>query len=139
MLMIRNEKKGLTLVEAMAATLIVAIAAVAFAGLSGSLSLGHKKTSNKEQARLIAESKLNEMRSNKTVLAQWIAAPSQESVSQGNVEYHIYKQVTPMESSLKPSPFTNDNNAASVQAIVLLPSAAANTPYIYSVTVTWGG
>lgn len=122
-----HNEKGLTLVEVLAATVILGILILAFLNISGYSSLSHLKSDQIIDAQRIAEEELSKAR---FYLKANNALPANPVIP----GYTIILQLTDFASpsNYNSSSFLEEHY--SLQAVVLVSSV----PKILTVTVSWG-
>ncbi|CAN7572151.1 type II secretion system protein [Paenibacillus sp. LjRoot153] len=140
--LIRNEK-GLTLLEVLAATVILSLVVLMFLNISSFSMMSNKNDDLRVNALQLAEQKLNEYRSTYTaavpVLQNWADLnPALVPTS----PYGIYVQQSGLQNPpFSPAVFTN-RKLVSLQGIVLFrdisTTPAKLVPRILTVTVYWG-
>lgn len=142
MQMIRNER-GLTLLEVLAATVILSLVVLMFLNISSFSMMSNKNDDLRVNALHLAEQKLNEYRSTYTtavpVLQNWADLnPALDPA----IPYGVYVQQSSLQNPpFSPAVFTN-RKLVSLQSIVLFrdvsTTPATLVPRILTVTVYWG-
>lgn len=129
--MLHNEK-GLSLVEVMAASVILMFVVFTFANLSDYSFLAEKKSSRESDALLLAEQELNRVKQYAREFQDLPPAPSPALDAQG------------FSTKLQAAAWTTDpihynmqsvqSNHLSLQSVTLV----KQVPYLITVTVSWG-
>jgi type II secretory pathway pseudopilin PulG len=126
----RNEK-GITLIEAVAATVILSMVVLTFVTLSGSVSKADHSNDTRNEALRIAELNLNYARD---YFSKNNGVPSGENINQ----YSIKIQLTNLMN--EPDAYNTSEfgaNHVSLQSIAYHKNRA-NQPQLITVTVSWG-
>ncbi|KRE93178.1 hypothetical protein ASG89_06645 [Paenibacillus sp. Soil766] len=141
--MLRNER-GLTLLEVLAATVILSLVILMFLNISSFSIMSNKNDDLRVNALQLAEQKLNEYRSTYTaaipVLQNW-ADLNNPAVNPGS-PYGLYVQQSGIQNqTFSTAAFTN-RKLVSLQSIILFrdisTTPAKLVPRIMTVTVYWG-
>lgn len=138
--MVRNEK-GITLIEVLAAVVLLGLAVMVFVNISGYTTLANVKSDNKTAALAIAEKVLNEKRTeySKTVpyITGWTDVVSQSA--EGSRTFKVIVQQTDITSPVYDKS-KYQSRYVSLQSIVLFKQDAASgalIPRLLTVTVSW--
>jgi Tfp pilus assembly protein PilV len=143
---IKNEK-GLTLLEIIAAALILSFIVLAFADISGYSRLSFAKSDKKNVALRLAEQKLKDIRN--TIESTNPAINTQNMVTTpfpSNTDYSYTISDTPLTETPTYTNQTTTANRVSLQAVVLMDSGTTNpgpppttiyVPRLITVTVSW--
>lgn len=152
---LRNwNEKGLTLIEVMAATVLLGIAVTIFMNISGYMSNSRQSDDRRTEAIIIAEKKLNEYRADYSIPDKRIYTslattdPVNEKVAElTESNYSVKIQHSPI-NNLNADPGTANydmtnvkNKLVSLQAIILVKNSVTNSdvPRLMTVTVSWDG
>jgi Tfp pilus assembly protein PilV len=127
---IRNNK-GITLLEVLAATVILGLVVLTFVSISQYKLLSDQKTDFQVEALSIAQNQLNIMRAdlintNKTV-------PAETTVSTNQAYTIRYELIAIDASSISFSPIPSASNSVSLQSMIY----HENKPKLLTVTVYW--
>lgn len=136
-----NNERGITLIEVLAAVVILGIAVVIFTNISSYSMLVNKQSDHKSEALRLAGKKLSEIRNDIETSPTPIEVGTQ-NVGSTLIAGTIYSYSV-VETSLANGQVNNtqlmDNNV-SVQAIVLLTNPGAGREQrLITVTVSWPG
>ncbi|CAG7648251.1 prepilin-type N-terminal cleavage/methylation domain-containing protein [Paenibacillus allorhizosphaerae] len=121
-----HNEKGLSLIEVMAAMVILGILVISFMNISGYSILSNGKSSQLVDARLVAEDQLNKAR---LFIRANNALPSNPAVT----GYKVIYQLSDMTNAGNYSTSAFLAHHISLQAVVLIQSV----PKILTVTVSW--
>lgn len=121
-------EKGLTLVEAMAATVILSLVVITFLNISGYSTLSNQKSDRRVEAQNIAEEQLSSARDYVRINNGLPANPSVPG-------YSVTIQQTDLGNPAAYNTTTFQPNHVSLQAVVLL----SGIPKLLTVTVSWSG
>lgn len=138
---LRNEK-GLTLLEVLAASVLLVVVALLLYTFSSSMSLSGHKSDRSNEAMGIAETVLNHLRNETYATRTGKIAELQTLYAAGDYQVSITKQSVSAASSPGPSPQTynfassESNQRVSVSGIMNIDSVSQY--YVVVVTVSWG-
>jgi prepilin-type N-terminal cleavage/methylation domain-containing protein len=129
-----KNQKGLTLLEVLAAIVILSLAVLLIVNISEYSSLAQQKDTIESRARVVAEDQLNAMRQH---LRTHHTLPSQlsETVTKGGVEFKVV--IHPLSNLLSPPVYATTevlNRQISLQSIVYV----NNLVNLLTITVSWG-
>lgn len=125
---LKNER-GITLIEVMAASVILGILVVSFLSFSGYSILAGKKSDRSTEAQRIAEKQLNIAR--QSISEDPTKLPAKPTVP----GYDVTIQATDLVNTINYVSTSFLANHISLQAIVFMNS----TPKVLTVTVSWSG
>ncbi|TBL80229.1 type IV pilus modification PilV family protein [Paenibacillus thalictri] len=137
--MFKNER-GVTLVEVLAAVVLLGIAVIIFVNLSGYTLLAGKKSDYKTAALRIGEKVLNEKRAE--IAASAPALPwtvSSSTADDGSLHFKVFVQQTDMASPAY-SKTGFGSHYLSLNAVALFKTSSASSdlvPRLLTVTVSW--
>lgn len=125
-----NSQRGLTLIEVLAAMLILGIAVISFVSVSNYTTLSNYNTDNTVKALTIAEDQINTSRSS---LKSNIVPIASQQVSD---IYTVTQQLNPLGTA---PVFSTAPKHVSLQSVVpiVLSNSSAPVPYVLTVTVEW--